>query len=234
MSKALATYKPTTHSFSSLKTFATCPYQYQQVNILKKWKPKPFDAADYGARAHKAFEDYITKGVPLPDEFMPYDGLMKTVDAFNGQKRAEYRMGLKADASACGFFDDGVVIRGSADLVAVWKDSALVVDWKSGKSTRPDSDQLHLMALMVFAHYPQVTRVQGMLHFFIEDCVHTQVYERSKVPAMWAYWQEKMQAEDAAKRSGVFAMYPGGLCKGWCAVESCINWEAGAAKRLAV
>lgn len=219
-------YKPTIHSFSGLKQFETCPFQYQQVKLLKTVKEEPFDAKNEGARMHKAFENYITKGVPLPAEFAKFQEVMDVVDAYQGQKRAEYKMGLTAAGEPCGFFDAGVIIRGAADLIGVYEDVALAVDWKNGKATNPDDDQLHLMATMVFKHYRQVTKVVGILDFVTHKTIHSEIYHRERWPQMWAYWVNKMANEDRAKRSGEFDKRPSGLCRGWCPVKHCENWEA--------
>lgn len=218
-------YVPTVHSFSSLSMFETCEYQYEQVKIAKTVKQEPFDQASEGSRMHKAFENYIAKGVPLPQEFAVYQPVMATVDAYKGQKRAEFKMGITADCQPCGFFDKGVVIRGAADFIGVHETVALAVDWKSGKPKNPDPDQLHLMALMIFLHYRQVQEVSGILSFVAHDVIHSERYVREKVPQMWAYWVGKMAAEDKAKRSGVFNKRPSGLCRGWCPVKTCEHWE---------
>ena len=54
-------------------------------------------------------------------------------------------------------------MRGIADLLIVDEESltAWVVDYKTGKDKYPDKEQLTLMSLMVFAHFPIIRVVKS-------------------------------------------------------------------------
>ena len=53
------------YSYSSIKTYKNCPKKFLHLQVKKDVKDKPFDASDYGSRAHKRVEEYILK---VPDE----------------------------------------------------------------------------------------------------------------------------------------------------------------------
>ena len=56
-------------SFSSLKTFEQCPRKYYHLKIKKDVRDSGSEATLYGKELHKAAEDYIKDGVPIPERF---------------------------------------------------------------------------------------------------------------------------------------------------------------------
>ena len=120
--------------------------------------------------------------------------LSKTLDALNekrGIKMCEQKLGLTADLEPCGFFDKRVWFRGIADLVIidVLTGVAWVIDYKTGKSLKyADKGQLELMALIVFKHYPQITRVKAGLLFVIAKGLVKEEYEIDSESNLWEKW----------------------------------------------
>ncbi len=153
-------------SFSKAKAFEQCPKQFYHEKVLKQYPVQETDAMRYGTEFHKACEDYMESGIPLPKKF---DFIQQTLDALNekrGVKLCEQKLGLTADLEPCGFFDKRVWFRGIADLVIidVLTGVAWVIDYKTGRSSKyADKGQLELMALIIFKHYPQITRVKAGL-----------------------------------------------------------------------
>jgi hypothetical protein len=47
--------------------------------------------------------------------------------------------------------------------------TAWVADWKTGNNKYPDRDQLVLMSLMVFAHFPHIRKVNSALLFIVKN-----------------------------------------------------------------
>ena len=77
-------------------------------------------------------------------------------------------MGLTANLEPCGFKDPEVWWRGVADLAIINGDEARCLDYKTGKSAKyADTDQLELMALAMFKHFPDIKIVRGALFFVI-------------------------------------------------------------------
>jgi hypothetical protein len=64
-----------------------------------------------------------------------------------------------------------VWVRGIADLIIIDDENltAWVADWKTGNNKYPDRDQLVLMSIMVFAHFPHIRRVNSALMFIVKN-----------------------------------------------------------------
>jgi RecB family exonuclease len=213
-------------SYSAIKDYKTCAYRFYETRILKNYRQAPTDATVYGERLHKAAEDYVKDGTELPGEFR---FLKPTVDALlrkPGDKYPELKMAVNIKREPCAWDAQDAWIRGIADLVIVneEKELAHVIDYKSGNDKYADTEQLRLMALMVFAHFPAVQRVKGALLFVVKDRIYKTKHARGDV-LKGAGWLRI--AEDAARISAslVHNQWPptqSGLCKKHCPVSSCV------------
>ena len=213
-------------SFSKAKAFEQCPKQFYHEKILKQYPVEETDAMRYGTEFHKACEDYIKSEAPLPKKF---DFIQQTLDALNekrGIKMCEQKLGLTADLEPCGFFDKRVWFRGIADLVIidVLTGVAWVIDYKTGKSLKyADKGQLELMALIVFKHYPQITRVKAGLLFVIAKGLVKEEYEIESESNLWEKWLGIYGRMQKAFESDVWNPRPSGLCKRHCPVLECAH-----------
>lgn len=213
-------------SFSKAKAFEQCPKQFYHEKILKQYPVEETDAMRYGTEFHKACEDYIKSEAPLPKKF---DFIQQTLDALNekrGIKMCEQKLGLTADLEPCGFFDKRVWFRGIADLVIidVLTGVAWVIDYKTGKSLKyADKGQLELMALVVFKHYPQITRVKAGLLFVIAKGLVKEEYEIDSESNLWEKWLGIYGRMQKAFESDVWNPRPSGLCKRHCPVLECAH-----------
>ncbi len=213
-------------SFSKAKAFEQCPKQFYHEKILKQYPVEETDAMRYGTEFHKACEDYIKSEAPLPKKF---DFIQQTLDALNekrGIKMCEQKLGLTADLEPCGFFDKRVWFRGIADLVIidVLTGVAWVIDYKTGKSLKyADKGQLELMALIVFKHYPQITRVKAGLLFVIAKGLVKEEYEIDSESNLWEKWLGIYGKMQKAFESDVWNPRPSGLCKRHCPVLECAH-----------
>jgi hypothetical protein len=148
-------------SYSRMKGFETCPKQYYHVNVLKEYPFEETVATRYGNEFHKAAELYIKDNQPVPGKFAEFEPILQSLRDKPGDKHCELKLGLTADLEPCGFFAKNVWFRGVVDLLIIDGDRAFIVDYKTGKSAKyADPDQLELMALTVFAHYPQSKRLR--------------------------------------------------------------------------
>lgn len=213
-------------SFSKAKAFEQCPKQFYHEKILKQYPVEETDAMRYGTEFHKACEDYIKSEAPLPKKF---NFIQQTLDALNekrGIKMCEQKLGLTADLEPCGFFDKRVWFRGIADLVIidVLTGVAWVIDYKTGKSLKyADKGQLELMALIVFKHYPQITRVKAGLLFVIAKGLVKEEYEIDSESNLWEKWLGIYGRMQKAFESDVWNPRPSGLCKRHCPVLECAH-----------
>ena len=91
-------------SFSRIKAFEQCPKQFYHEKVLKQYPVVETDAMMYGTDFHKACEDFIAKGTPIPEKYSFIKNTMNKFNAMEGDKLCEHKMGLTADLEPCTFF----------------------------------------------------------------------------------------------------------------------------------
>lgn len=207
-------------SYSSLKDFLNCPKQYYEVKIAKNFVKKETEQMLYGKEVHKALENYVRDNTPLAKNYERFKTLLDALIEIPGQRFPEFEMALKRDRTPCNFHDENRWVRGIADLVIVDDDTAYVVDYKTGSNKRPDPDQLKLMALMIFSHFPEVNRIKAGLLFVMHNSFLDEEYNRQEINKLWAVFEPKLARLHAAYENDIWPTTPTGLC-GWCPVSSC-------------
>ena len=210
-----------THSYSAIKQWENCPRQYHEVRILRKFKSQETDATRYGTEVHKSLEDYLMEDKPIPEQFSQFEGFANPIRHMAGTILCEQKLGIKRDFSPCDFFDPDVWFRGVPDVLVLNGNTARVLDWKTGKSSRfADTAQLELMAGMVFAHYPEVQKVKGGLVFLVARDFIKADYTRDQFAEIMSKWAGKAATIEAAVESKVWNPKSGPLCR-FCPVNSC-------------
>ena len=211
-----------TWSYSSLKTFQQCPKKYYHTKVAKDVKEPDTTATLYGKSVHKAAEEFIRDGIPVPPEYDYVRPMLEQLNQIPGVKYCEFEMGLREDLTACGFHDEDRWWRGIADLLIINDDNltAWVVDYKTGNNKYPDREQLKLMALMVFTHFPHIRKVNGGLLFVVKNDLVKGNYLRGEAEEYWWDYRERVARIEQAHDSGVWNPKPTPLC-GWCAVKTC-------------
>ncbi len=214
--------KTVTWSHSSLKDYEGCPRRYYEAKVLKKYPFTDTQATIYGKELHEAAEFYIKDDKPLPQQFAFVQDTLDALKAKPGRKLCEHKMGIRADLSPCDFFDKDVWCRGIADLLIVNDDNltARVIDYKTGNNKYPDREQLKLMALMVFAHFPHIRRVEGALLFVVKDDIAKASFMVGEAEEYWWDCRERVARIEQAHESGVWNPKPTPLC-GWCPCTDC-------------
>lgn len=211
-------------SYSRMKGFETCPKQYYHVTVLKEHPFQETEATRYGTEFHKAAEDFMRDGTPVPERFSFAQPILDALAAKPGDRFCELKMGLTADLEACGFFAKDVWFRGIVDLLIIDGDRAFIVDYKTGKSAKyADKGQLELMALSVFKHFPQVKRVKAGLVFVIADAMVKEDYHVDNESEMWTPWVLRYAAMEKAHEANVWNPKPSGLCRKHCPVLECAH-----------
>ena len=143
-----------------------------------------------------------------------------------GTKHCEIKLGLTANLEPCEFFAKDVWFRGIIDLLILDGSRARIIDYKTGKSAKyADKDQLELMSLAVFKHYPHVKKVKAGLLFVVANDFVKEDYEQDRAPIYWQKWLRDTAQLEAAVRAQVWNKTPNFTCKGWCPVKDCEHWE---------
>lgn len=159
-------------SYSSLKTFEQCPKKYYHLKVAKDVIDTPHEAALYGSSVHKAAEEHIRDGKPMPKKYSYMEPILDALKKIPGDRYCELELGLTKDLQACPFKAPGVWWHGIVDLLIVDapKGIAHMVDYKTSKSARyADVKQLDLMATAVFAHFPAVRKIKSALLFVVSN-----------------------------------------------------------------
>ena len=214
---------PISWSYSSLKTFQQCPRKYYHTKVAKDVVEPKTTAMMYGEAMHKAAEDYIKHGVPIPEKFAFIRDIMEQLAALPGEKHCELRLGLTKDLQPCEFFAKDVWWRGIADLVVVNQDKGLIhsIDYKTGKNARyADVQQLDMVAAGLFAKFPSITKIKSALLFVV-----SKEFVRADHQADMAQKYMDKPAQDVARiekamETGVWNPSQSALCK-YCPVKTC-------------
>ena len=210
-------------SYSAVKDFKGCARRYHVTKVLKLYPYKDTDATLFGKEVHKALEEYVRDGKELPANMRKFKAVGDVILSIPGQKLCEHEMALTADRKPTGFKAKDVWVRGIADVLVIDGDKAFCTDWKTGGAKYPDKDQLELMALMVFEHFPEVNIVKGALAFVMHDVLVKAVYSRENAEKLWAKWNAGADLLDKAFEVDRWNPNPTPLC-GWCPHESCEHW----------
>jgi len=209
-------------SFSSLKEYVNCPKQYQEVKVLKRYFKQTTPEMTYGNEVHKALENYVKDGTPLVKNYSHFKPLMDTIIEIEGEKFPEQRMALDKDGNACKYSEGWV--RGIVDLLIVRGDTGYILDYKTGSNKYPDPKQLKLMALMTFAHHPEINTINAGLLFVAYNSFVDETYQRSDIDSLWASFEPDLRRLDNSYVTDMWNPNPTPLC-GWCPVRTCEHYK---------
>jgi CRISPR/Cas system-associated exonuclease Cas4 (RecB family) len=217
--------KPKAFSFSQLNNFETCPRKYYELSVAKNFKEVEGEAILYGKRVHKAFELLVSKGKPLPPEFshmLPY--VQKFVD-FPGTKLVEQQLCITSDFKPTHWKDwDNGWCRAIIDLALVGKNSAVLIDYKTGKMKDDGFVQLMLAAALFMIHHPEVENVDvGYLWTQEDGQITRDSYDRGDIAELWNELLPRVDRFQRAFQQTDYPPRPSGLCRKWCIVETCVH-----------
>lgn len=209
-------------SHSSLKDYEGCSRRYHEVKVLKNYPFQETDATRYGTQVHEAIEFYIRDGKPIPPQYAQFQPVVDAMLGKPGRKLAEHEMALTEDLRPCAWNARDAWVRGIADILIVDDDNltAWVGDWKTGNNRYPDRDQLILMSLMVFAHFPHIRKVNSALLFIVKDDMVKMQMQRDQADAAWAKYRERVGRLEQSYANDVWNPTQTPLCK-WCQVTGC-------------
>ena len=212
--------QPHAFSYSAIKDFMGCARRYHACKVLKLHPFTDTDATIYGKVVHTACEEYIRDGKPLAVGLQHLQSMLDKLRAMQGDKFCELELAVDSKLNPTPFKARDVWVRGIIDLLIVNGEIAYVVDFKTGGAKYPDKDQLELMAMLVFEHFPKVLEIKGALLFMSHNVLVKGVYTRDNRVKLWKKWKARSVTLDTCFESNVWHPNPTPLC-GWCAVDSC-------------
>lgn len=212
---------PLPWSYSALDTFKTCPRQYHWKYVLKNKEPDS-TAIIYGNEVHKAFEDRMAVGTPLPEGLKDHEPFMQQLDALPGILNTEQKIALDVNRKPCNFFDKGVWFRGVVDFIHIdgAESKATIIDYKTGKPHKK-FDQLMLFALHTFALYPNVETVETGFYWTKTKELTPMFYRRADAKNLWKPFIPDLIQYAEAFETDTWQARQSGLCREWCPVTEC-------------
>lgn len=215
-----------TWSYSSIKTFDQCPKKYYHLKIAKDVKDGDTTATIYGKEVHKAAEDFIKDGTPIPAKFSFIQPVVDSLSKIKGEKHCELQLGVsQRDGKfvASDFFAKDVWWRGIADLVIIDGTTAYLVDYKTSKNAKyADTKQLDLLAGAVFLKFPQVQNIKSALIFVVSNEMVKKKHESMFKTAYMRTMDSQITRLEAAMKTNVWNPNSGPLCK-FCPVTECLH-----------
>lgn len=212
-------------SFSGLKDFVNCPHQYYQTKVLKAFSKSDTPQTIYGKEVHKALEDYTRDGTPLLENYKRFKDPVDALLEIPGTKYPEQKFALLEDKQTpCDFDHPDYFVRGIADLAIVYGSMGYVFDYKTGSNKYPDLKQLKLMAIFMFAHFPELQRVRAGLLFVAHNSFLPEEYNREDIPRLWNAFVPDIIRLRVSHHTKHWPKNPTGLC-GWCPVTNCEFWR---------
>jgi len=219
--------QPRPWSHSQLDKFESCPKQYYETTIAKRWPFTTTTEMEWGKRVHRDFEHYLLHGTPLPADVAMHQEFLDRFKDQPGELAGEERIALDRDLKPCKYFgDDRIWYRGQVD--ARKRDRARgfshLLDHKTGK-VKNDYAQLMGFALYEFLTQPDIHTVQCEYYWTQIKGANGRTFTREQLPELWAFFLPKLDRWADAHLTDTWVPKQSGLCNGWCPVTTCEFWR---------
>lgn len=224
-------------SYSGIEKFTQCPKRFQAYDVIKSVREPENENMREGFRVHKAMADRISKGIPLPVNMQQYDQWAKQAlnQPSGAQVLVEQKMACTFELEPCDYFSrvQKPWLRTVADLLVLNGSHCMSWDWKTGQEKDPRYEilppnfQLNLVALTVFLHHRQVTKVDSAYIYLNDGVKVASTLERSDLRDFIPQMYDIASGIQKAVRANNFPARPGGLCKKHCGVTGCQYYGKG-------
>lgn len=202
------------HSYSAIKLYENCPLRYYRQRVVKDVVDQGGEASKHGERIHEFLEKRLAENTQLPQEAERYEPLCVSVEkiAKSGTLYVEKELVLTDELKPTGWWDADAWLRSKLDVLVVVGDTAVVMDWKTGKR-RVDFFQMQLFAAQVFKHYPQVQMVKTSLVWLKTMEMDTEIYSRINTNDLWQDILSRIQMIYKSLDNDNWPAKPSGLCR---------------------
>ena len=214
------------YTYSKLTAFEKCALQHQQTSLLRRYQEDSSDALVYGAKVHAAIEKALlgTKALPRTMSYLQY--WIDWAKRHPGAHHVEAKWALDRHYQPTEYFGHPW-LRYKCDFAANHGPLGWLVDWKTG-GRKEEPLQLWLGALVMFAMFPFLRRVESMFIWLKEDdgvvdpeeCISRETVKREQAAEIWTGLLPRIEAYETAVATNVFRPSPGRHCK-YCRVQSC-------------
>ncbi len=213
-------------SHSGLSKFETCPRQYYLTKVAKTVVEPATVHTDWGNVVHKALEDRIMHGTPLPEGMEQYEPIVLKLLGKRATVVAEQKLALTRNMEETDWDDPNAWVRVILDVVVGGGTSVYLADWKTGK-VKYDHDQLDMGSLIYMAAHPKVQKVKSSYIWLKFGKVTTNEMRREDTPKAWEKLIGRIAKLEEAYETDVWLPKTSGLCRGWCPAgrANCPHWE---------
>lgn len=214
--------KPFAWSYSALTTYELCPKKYYHLYVAKDVRDIDSSFSADGKIVHDAMKARVIDGKPLPLNLRHYEKIAAKFAAAPGEKYGEMKLAINRKFEPCDYFAPDVWVRVIIDLAIVQGDSAIVVDWKTGK-VKDDPTQMALNAAVLARWMPEIGLFKTLYVWLQSNNLTPKNYTVSKFAAVWNDLLPRVAKIEEARKTTTFPAKQGPLC-GWCPVKSCPHY----------
>jgi CRISPR/Cas system-associated exonuclease Cas4 (RecB family) len=204
--------------------YENCPKRYYHQRVTKEVSDSGSEATRYGERVHRALEERLLNDNVLSKETIQYEALCNSISKMKehpdfSELLLEEKLTVTEDFTPTGWWSDDAWLRSILDVLVLFKDKAIVMDWKTGKR-RPDFTQLEMFALQVFSHFPHINRVTTSFVWLKDMKQDKRSYCRELSYEMQVDLNGRIDRINKSLENDDFPAKPSGLCR-WC---PCYEW----------
>lgn len=178
-------------------TYEQCPlkYKFRYIERIPE-KGEKSVAASRGITHHKAIEDFINIGAPLPQTMSFYESFLS---GLRGHGVAEHKVALDSKWQVVAWDAEDVWLKAVLDYKVPQPPKLTIYDWKTGKIYPDHDDQKHLYAMIEFAEHPDVIEIDA-IHMYVDLRKNTKkTYRREWVEAGRQKWQHRVDVMENDK-----------------------------------
>jgi len=215
-------------SWSRLDRYRKCPLQsfwMDYADKADKVQQPPNPVFEKGKKMHKAMEDALNRGLPLPaampvpgGQTVRLDHLQPVVGSMSASERlwVENQLAFTKDLRPTSWFGKDAWVRVIWDAACKNGTKVNVCDWKSG-APKAALEQLELFAASVFTALPDVEEVRTHLVFLEHRKYTHDVFYKSSEKHIWQKFGEEAEQIQISMETGNWEPNPGFACK-YCPV----------------
>ena len=126
------TTKPIAWSYSAITAHNTCPKQYHEVKVLKRYSDDNIHNK-WGNEVHEYFADRLLGKDRIDPRMTMYDGVIERLRAIEGTLQTEQKFAITNTFKPTEWFAKDVWCRGIADALWIKDGVAKTLDLKTGK-----------------------------------------------------------------------------------------------------
>ena len=207
--------------------FEVCRKKYYHLKVLKRgdegyFKDEDSDAARDGKYVHEVMRNRVLEGIPLPPQIRHFDKIAARFAGAEGEKYGEMKLALNKAFEPRDFFAKDVWVRAILDLLIVRGDSAILVDWKTGKK-KERWDQLRLAAAILSRYMPEIEHFKLVFVWLKDTDLSSSSVEKSEMKSVWLEFLPRIRAIEDSIKTTTFPATQSPLCA-WCPVNTCPHW----------